>query len=103
MLLFFSVGLATMSKHVAKPGAFFTYVGYGLGRPLGPGAAWLALLTYTAVQVAVYGYIGSRSELRRRLGGPDVPWYLWTSRSSSSSASSATATSSLSRRCSACC
>ncbi|MGO7983758.1 hypothetical protein ACC691_38605, partial [Rhizobium johnstonii] len=35
ILLFFAVGLSTMSKYLAKPGAFFTYVGYGLGRPLG--------------------------------------------------------------------
>jgi hypothetical protein len=33
ILVLFSVGLSAMAKHVAKPGAFFTYVGYGLAAP----------------------------------------------------------------------
>src|SRR6478735_10588677 len=57
ILLLFSVGLAAMTRHVPKPGAFFTYVGYGLGRRAGLAAAWTAILTYTAIQVSVFGYI----------------------------------------------
>lgn len=78
VLLLFSVGLSAMSRHVPKAGAFFTYIGYGLGRPLGLGAAYLALLTYTMVQVAVYGFLGAA--LRRsvvKIGGPELPWYLY--------------------------
>ncbi|MFB8002723.1 APC family permease [Nocardia sp. NPDC056000] len=78
VLLLFSVGLSAMSRHVPKAGAFFTYIGYGLGRPLGLGAAYLALLTYTTVQVAVYGFLGAA--LRRSvldIGGPDLPWYAY--------------------------
>ena len=78
ILLFFSVGLSAMSRYVPRPGAFFTYVGYGLGRPAGLAAAWLAILTYTTVQVAVYGYLGTT------LGnwvddhlGLKLPWWLW--------------------------
>src|SRR6266536_586747 len=74
-----SGGLATMSRHVARPGAFFTYVGYGLGRPLGVAAAWLALLTYAAALLAVFAFLGLT------LGGwvdahlgPDLPWWFWT-------------------------
>jgi len=78
ILLFFSVGLATMSKYVAKPGAFFTYVGYGVGRPAGLAAAWLAMLTYTAVQVAVYGYLGAQLQLFVvDKGGPDITWWAY--------------------------
>ena len=79
VLLLFSVGLATMAKHVPKPGAFFTFVGYGLGRPMGLATAYLALLTYTTIQVAVYGYMGYVLEVTvTGLGGPDLPWYLYT-------------------------
>ncbi|WP_448808370.1 APC family permease [Agromyces bauzanensis] len=78
VLLLFSVGLATMAKHVPKPGAFFTFVGYGLGRPMGLATAYLALLTYTTIQVAVYGYLGYVLEVSiAGLGGPDLPWYLY--------------------------
>ena len=31
----------------------------GLGRPLGVGAAWMALLAYNALQVGLYGIIGA--------------------------------------------
>lgn len=79
VLLLFSVGLATMAKHVPRPGAFFTFVGYGLGRPMGLATAYLALLTYTTIQVAVYGYMGYVLEVTvTGLGGPDLPWYLYT-------------------------
>ncbi len=79
ILLLFSVGLSAMSRAVPKPGAFFTYIGYGLGRPMGVGAAWLALLTYTTVQLAVYGYLGFSLNLDVvTLGGPEVPWWVYS-------------------------
>ena len=79
ILLFFAVGLAAMTRHVPKPGAFFTFVGYGLGRPAGLAAAFLALLTYTAIQVSVHGYIGYLLGVTvAGLGGPDLPWYLYS-------------------------
>lgn len=79
VLLVFSVGLSTMSRLVPRPGAFFTYVGYGLNRRWGLGTAYLALLTYTAVQVAVYAYAGfSLAAAVTALGGPTLPWWLYT-------------------------
>ncbi|MFF2085968.1 APC family permease [Nocardia sp. NPDC058176] len=78
VLLLFAVGLSTMSRYVPKAGAFFTYVGYGLGRPAGLGAAYLALLTYTMVQAAVYGFLSSAlAKSVAQLGGPELPWYLY--------------------------
>ncbi|MCV2393824.1 APC family permease [Actinotalea sp. M2MS4P-6] len=80
VLLLFSVGLAAMARSVPRPGAFFTYVGYGMNRALGLGAAWLALLTYTAVQLAVYFYIGFSLNLylTTLLGAPDIPWWAYS-------------------------
>ncbi len=79
VLLFFAVGLATMTAHVPKPGAFFTYVGYGLGRSAGLASAWIAMLTYTAVQVAVYGYIGYIISVTiQSVGGPSLPWWVYS-------------------------
>lgn len=78
ILLLFSVGLSAMSRVVPKPGAFFTYVGYGLGRKQGLGAAFLALLTYTTIQVAVYGYLGFSLNLAlTTIGLPELPWWLY--------------------------
>lgn len=80
VLLLFSVGLARMSRSVPKPGAFFTYIGYGLGRPLGLGAAWLALLTYTTIQLAVNCLIGFSINLYLTdlLGLPSLPWWVYS-------------------------
>jgi len=78
ILLLFAVGLAAMTRHVPRPGAFFTYIGYGLGRPSGLAAAWTAILTYTTIQVAVYGYVGYLLEITIvSVGGPDLPWWLY--------------------------
>lgn len=78
ILLLFAVGLAAMARHVPRPGAFFTYIGYGLGRPAGLAAAWTAMLTYTTIQVAVYGYMGYLLEITVvSVGGPQLPWWLY--------------------------
>lgn len=76
VLLVFSVGYAAMSHHVVDAGAFYTYVTRGLGARLGLGAAGLALLTYTAVQAAVYGLAATTlRDLITRYGGPELPWW----------------------------
>lgn len=78
VLLFFSVGYAAMSRHVVDAGAFYAYVSKGLGTPVGVGAAGLALLTYTAIQAAIYGLAGATAQgLSTQYGGPDLPWWAW--------------------------
>ena len=79
ILLLFAVGLAAMTRVVPRPGAFFTYIGYGLGNRMGLSAAFLALLTYTTIQVSVYGYLGYILELTfTGLGAPSIPWWIWS-------------------------
>lgn len=79
VLLLFAVGFCAMSPHVPNAGAFYAYVERGLGRVTGLGTAFLALATYTAVQLAVYGYIGAVIDgLVQNYGGPVLPWWLWS-------------------------
>jgi amino acid transporter len=79
ILLLFSVGLAAMSRHIPKPGAFFTYVGYGLGRSTGLAAAWVAMLTYTTIQISVYGYVGFiLSYTLETYAAVAVPWWVFS-------------------------
>ncbi|WP_405767705.1 APC family permease [Streptomyces sp. NBC_01538] len=78
VLLLFAVGYSAMSRHVPQAGAFYTYVQEALGRTAGQGAAYLALATYSLVQLAVYGYLGVVADgLVRDYGGPALPWWLW--------------------------
>ncbi len=78
ILMLFSVGLISMSKHVPGSGAFFTYISHGLGRTPGVAASWLAVLTYTTVQASVFSLLGGTiSSSIVMIGGPDVPWWVF--------------------------
>ena len=58
MITIFAVGFIAMSRHVKDAGAFYAYIGEGLGRPMGTGSAVLALWSYSTVQAAMYGLYG---------------------------------------------
>lgn len=78
ILLFFAVGFTAMAKHLSGAGAFYTYITHGLGRHFGLGSAYLALLSYTAVQGAMYGFVGAAiDDFSVQHGGPSLPWYVW--------------------------
>lgn len=71
----FSIGFVTMTPYVREAGAFFSYVTLGLGERLGRGAAAVALIAYTAIQVGIYGYVGwAINDTVGFYGGPDIPW-----------------------------
>jgi amino acid transporter len=78
-LLIFSVGYAAMSHKVTNTGAFFAYVGRGLGIGPGVGSAFVSLVAYLAVQLAIFGFFGAVAsvELADKLS-IDWPWYVWS-------------------------
>jgi amino acid transporter len=59
ILLLFAPGFVAMARRAGNSGALYTYVSRGIGRPPGIGAAWVALLSYNALQIALYGGIGA--------------------------------------------
>jgi amino acid transporter len=79
VLLLFSVGYAAMSEKVTNAGAFFAYVGRGLGIGPGVGAAYASLLAYLAVQLAIYGFFGAVMGGKMNAEfGTDVSWWIWS-------------------------
>ena len=58
VIALFAVGFIAMSRHVTEEGAFYAYIGRGLGRRLGTGSALLALWSYNTVQACMYGLYG---------------------------------------------
>ncbi len=78
LLLVFIVGYAAMSPHVTSAGAIYTYVSRGLGRIPGVGAAFVALVSYSAMQVGLFGGTGAVADgfLGPRLGNP--PWWTYS-------------------------
>ncbi|MFJ4974756.1 APC family permease [Streptomyces coeruleorubidus] len=79
VILLFSVGFVAMGRHVVDAGAFYTYIGRGLGRTTGTGSAGLALFAYCTIQAAMYGLYGSIvGGLVAGHAGLDLPWWVWT-------------------------
>ncbi|MER6350894.1 APC family permease [Streptomyces sp. NPDC001634] len=78
IVLLFSVGFVAMGRHVVDAGAFYVYIGKGLGRPAGSGSAGVALFAYCAVQAAMYGLYGATvSGLVEHYAGVHVAWWIW--------------------------
>lgn len=59
ILAVFSVGYVAMARQIVNAGAFYSFVARGLGRPMGVGAAFVAVVAYNALQVALYGALGA--------------------------------------------
>ncbi|GER23156.1 amino acid permease [Zafaria cholistanensis] len=76
VLLLFSAGYSAMSQHVHNAGAFYAYIARGLGKSAGVGAAWVALLSYNAMQVGIYGLFGfALSSFIGGFSGLELPWW----------------------------
>jgi len=73
-LLVFSVGYAAMSQRVTNAGAFFAYIGRGLGRHLGTASAFVSILAYLSIQLAIYGFFGAL--MAGQVGV--LPWWAWS-------------------------
>jgi amino acid transporter len=78
ILLFFSVGFTAMTPHVQEAGAFFSYVRQALGFPTGIGVAFVAIVSYLALEAGVYGLLGpAGAAVVELFGGPALPWWLF--------------------------
>ena len=77
VLAIFSVGYVAMARRSPHAAALSAFIARGLGRPAGVGSAWIALLSYNAVQISLYGLVGAAAEpMLRSWFGIDAPW--WT-------------------------
>lgn len=78
ILLVFSVGYTAMSNKVTNAGAFFAYVGKGLGPSMGVGSAFASIVGYVTIQLAIYGFFGAIVAGQMAALGLDLPWYVWS-------------------------
>lgn len=78
VLILFSVGFTAMTSKVTNAGAFFAYVGRGLGKNMGIGSAMISIVGYVTIQLAIYGFFGGllAGQAAAELG-IDMPWYIW--------------------------
>lgn len=65
-----------MTPYIRNAGAFYSYITRGLGRPAGLGAALLAVFSYNALQIGVFGAFGFfAAGTANDLLGVDLPWW----------------------------
>jgi amino acid transporter len=77
VLLLFSAGYAAMAHRAPYAGAMYAYVSRGLGRPGGVAAAWVALVSYHALQLGLYGAAGlAAAPLARSWFHVDAQWWM---------------------------
>ncbi|MEV7196447.1 APC family permease [Streptomyces sp. NPDC093510] len=78
LLVVFAAGFTAMSRFVRNAGAFYAYIGRGLGRPTGAGAAYVALFSYNAIEVGLLAAFGWFTESGfEDLTGIHVAWWMW--------------------------
>jgi amino acid transporter len=73
VLALFAVGYGAMARHLAIPGPFYAYLAHGLGRVWGVAGGLLALVSYNAIQISLYGLFGV---VAADLLG-DGSWWVW--------------------------
>lgn len=79
IMLFFAIALSAMTKHVRNAGAFYSYVGRGLGPTWGMSAAAVSWLMYTVIQSGVYAYFGLQlAQVAGQFGFNAVPWWAYS-------------------------
>lgn len=77
ILVVFAVGYGAMSAHIENAGAFYAYVRSGIGIRQGVGTSMLALVSYNAMQIGLYGIFGFvvASYVNAKTGAA-VPWWV---------------------------
>ncbi|MEV7607312.1 APC family permease [Paenarthrobacter sp. NPDC089322] len=80
LMALFAMGFTGMTKAIPRPGAFYTYIREGLGRPFGLGGSFLALVTYgfNVTSCIVVSGIAVNNLLGAFMDGVSTPWWLWS-------------------------
>lgn len=72
----FAIAFMAMTKYVKALGGFYTYITVALGKAVGLASSFLALFSYNALQIGLYGLLGAQGhDLLKNEFGIDVPWW----------------------------
>jgi amino acid transporter len=76
VLLLFAVGYVTLNNIVKRPGDFYAFISYGIGKSTGLGSGILAAVSYFLLLGGVTSFFGvSCSDLVHDLTGASLQWY----------------------------
>lgn len=75
-----ALGLVTMASRLQRPGGFYALITAGVGRSVGLGAGFAALVCYFVALLDAYSFGGlsMKSVSTTLLHGPDLPWWAWS-------------------------
>jgi amino acid transporter len=74
-LVLFALGYAAMARKVVNTGAFYTYVGHGLGKSWSVVAALFAVIAYNSQTVGIVGGFGYFTYKGLHDSGINIPWW----------------------------
>ncbi len=77
LLTLFAVGFLAMGRHMTNPGAFYSYVAAGLGRPAGVAASFVAIFAYFFALLGALAFAGLSLPgfITGTLNGPSMTWW----------------------------
>ncbi|QZP31650.1 APC family permease [Pseudomonas sp. DR48] len=76
MILIFGIGYVTLNAAVKRPGDFYAFISYGLGKEAGLGSGLMAAVSYFLILTGVAAYFGvSCADLHQEISGFSLPWY----------------------------
>lgn len=78
VLAIFAVAFMAMTKHVKALGGFYTYITIALGKAVGLGSSFVALFSYNALQIGLYGLLGISAAGLSAQFGLDIPWWVFS-------------------------
>lgn len=79
VLLAFAAGLTAMAQYVRSAGGFYSFAACALGGHAGGAAAALALFSYSAIQIGMYGLFGSAAAgFIGDFAGIEAPWWVYS-------------------------
>ncbi|MGC9670653.1 APC family permease [Planosporangium sp. 12N6] len=78
-LALFTVGYAAMSRYVQNAGAFYAYIAQGLNKAWGVAGSFVALVSYNAIQIGLYGLFGAAlAAFADARWNTHVQWWVWS-------------------------
>ncbi|QTI87248.1 APC family permease [Streptomyces sp. AgN23] len=78
LMALFAVGYVVLTRHVTNAGAYFAFIGYGLGKTAGAASAFVAALVYnlaTGGMIAATGYFAGLAV--ESYSGFKAAWYVY--------------------------
>jgi len=74
VLVIFSVGYVAMAREKTTAGGFYSYISHGLGREVGIGAGYAALLAYSVFEASLAGGFAYFLNIKLREFGVNIGW-----------------------------